>query len=687
MSALHLSGVERSEAKVRTKQVLQQLELWTLRNRRASRLSSGQKQRLAIARALAKPTPILIADEPTGNLDPENSAKVIALLKEAARSRLVLIVTHEFDEVKQHATRHVRLQDGAVVIDTVLRPANEAVPAEIVSRKPKRPVSLFVAQLQLRSRPIWACLMVLLFAMTAFSVVAFGGSFVVALDDTNTKYYDSSAFLNGSPNRIVVSSPDFQPLGEKDYARIANLRYVVSLERNGYVTDAQYAYRDGVDYTTTRTEHIFDFGGQVIHDVKVTYEVHKNAPFMQLVPVLPEGQTFLREGRLPESFYEVVAHSDDGLEIGQELTVFLSNRSYWADTAYLQFVFTVVGLTDVGSGLYFADDMGNFCQHLAHTDNSAQYYQILPVQDRGSAYSNIPPEALPEEFTTEMLDDQCQVSSSLMTSKRDEIKYGSLTIGIPNVNLKRQGMDPTSRVNLVYLSTPKMFTVTYVSPTTGKEVTKEIRSFNPHSLTLFPRLIFVSQNTFEQLCWNADSEQVSLTIEDYAYAQRVMEEIESLGYLAASPYRLGSTTVNEEKAAQREQTLTICLIAFLAVVVLQVVVLRAMCGVQTESYRILCNIGLGRKGATWSLIWQLLLFSLVGQALGAAALYMCRQMQIERVVRILRYLPPVLLVLLSLLHLTASMLAAWWAVSSLRKHVYPAAGRFVDLPMDEEVAE
>ena len=59
------------------------------------------KQRLSIGRALAKPAPILIADEPTGNLDPENSAKVIALLAQAAKSRLVLLVTHE--EWEAHA--------------------------------------------------------------------------------------------------------------------------------------------------------------------------------------------------------------------------------------------------------------------------------------------------------------------------------------------------------------------------------------------------------------------------------------------------------------------------------------------------------------------------------------------------------------------------------------------------------
>ena len=128
VSALRLAGVEKAAAKAQAQKILEQMELWDLRNRRASKLSSGQKQRLSIGRALAKPSPVLIADEPTGNLDPENSAKVISLLKQAAKSRLVLLVTHEFEEVKDHVTRHIRLQDGCVVVDAVLRPANEPEP-------------------------------------------------------------------------------------------------------------------------------------------------------------------------------------------------------------------------------------------------------------------------------------------------------------------------------------------------------------------------------------------------------------------------------------------------------------------------------------------------------------------------------------------------------------------------------
>lgn len=84
--------------------------------------------------------------------------------------------------------------------------------------------------------------------------------------------------------------------------------------------------------------------------------------------------------------------------------------------------------------------------------------------------------------------------------------------------------------------------------------------------------------------------------------------------------------------------------------------------------------------------WQFLFFTLLGQLLAGLGIYLCWQEQIERVVQILRYMLPIHLVSLCVLHLSAAMIAALWTVRSLEKQVYPVAGRFVDLQMDEEVA-
>ena len=87
---------------------------------KGSQLSGGQKQRTVIARALAKESPIILADEPTGNLDSETSKEIIELLREISKDKLLIMVTHSFDQVEHVATRHIRVFDGSIESDRVM---------------------------------------------------------------------------------------------------------------------------------------------------------------------------------------------------------------------------------------------------------------------------------------------------------------------------------------------------------------------------------------------------------------------------------------------------------------------------------------------------------------------------------------------------------------------------------------
>ena len=116
--ALTISGVSKADRKKRAQEALEKVGLGDHIQKRPNQLSGGQMQRVAIARALVNDPDILLADEPTGALDSTTSVQVMDLLKEVAKDRLVVMVTHNPELAEEYATRIVRLRDGKIIDDT-----------------------------------------------------------------------------------------------------------------------------------------------------------------------------------------------------------------------------------------------------------------------------------------------------------------------------------------------------------------------------------------------------------------------------------------------------------------------------------------------------------------------------------------------------------------------------------------
>ena len=116
--ALTISGVSKSERKKRAIEALEKVGLGNQLHKKPNQMSGGQMQRVAIARALINDPDILLADEPTGALDSETSVQVMELLKEVAKDRLVVMVTHNPELAEEYATRIVKVRDGKIIDDS-----------------------------------------------------------------------------------------------------------------------------------------------------------------------------------------------------------------------------------------------------------------------------------------------------------------------------------------------------------------------------------------------------------------------------------------------------------------------------------------------------------------------------------------------------------------------------------------
>lgn len=108
---------DEKEIERRTEEALKLVDMERFKNKLGDALSGGQQQRVAIARAIVKGSDVILADEPTGNLDAENTMKVMDILKEISKTQLVVIVTHEVSLIKKYADSHIKIVDGELVED------------------------------------------------------------------------------------------------------------------------------------------------------------------------------------------------------------------------------------------------------------------------------------------------------------------------------------------------------------------------------------------------------------------------------------------------------------------------------------------------------------------------------------------------------------------------------------------
>lgn len=261
---LLLNGYKRRQIKKKVLDIIDKVGLTKFKNTKVSKLSGGQKQRVAIARAIVKDTPIIVADEPTGNLDTKSAYEIIELLKNVAKDKLVVIVTHNIEQVEKYATRIIKMHDGKMIQNTEIKNINED--SKITQASGKNITIPNQYRLGIRNTFNIFSKFILLFIVFTFMSVAFlseYSAFKLVEHSTEESSGYSANLRDISKERILINKQNREPFTEDDYNKIKQLSNIDYIVEDDISLDTEFILRNDTLNTYGYIKDINNFEGNI----------------------------------------------------------------------------------------------------------------------------------------------------------------------------------------------------------------------------------------------------------------------------------------------------------------------------------------------------------------------------------------------------------------------------------------
>jgi len=234
-----LNGYKKKDVKKEILKIIDDVGLTKFKNTKVSKLSGGQKQRVAIARAMVKDTPIIVADEPTGNLDSESAKEVLEILKKVAKDKLVIMVTHNIEQVEKLATRVIKMHDGRIIENNEKKKIEKE--SKIEESTYKNLTILNQYRLGLRNTfNIFSkfALLFLVFFFMSSALIAEYGAFRSAEEESEDVGQNSMILRDTSKERILVKKGDKTAFTQEDFEKIKNLPNIDYIVENDIFIDS-----------------------------------------------------------------------------------------------------------------------------------------------------------------------------------------------------------------------------------------------------------------------------------------------------------------------------------------------------------------------------------------------------------------------------------------------------------------
>ncbi|MDD6807895.1 MAG: ABC transporter ATP-binding protein [Oscillospiraceae bacterium] len=500
-----LAGFKGQEVKKKVNELIEKVGLTEYKNTKASKLSGGQKQRVAIARALAKDTPIIIADEPTGNLDSESAAEIIKLLSEIAEDKLVIIVTHNYDQVEPYVTRKIKMHDGKVIEDSYLKEHKEVEEAKVQEIENIRPLPL--VKLGVRNSfniPVKFLLLVFVFFFIATAITTELSSFKNSVYEGAISGYNFF-FNNLSDKRAVLKKSDNSSFSENDLEKIK------ALDNVDYIVTNDFSLDEPISIQNEKTDFYF-YG--FVKDISTC------------------GFDKVDLGRMPEKPNEIVLGAQkDSYDLGNNHEAILGKTYNYSSRNGEDKSYTVVVV-----GIKYLDDM-------ELEENTYAYVYIQPEFS----------ERIKSQLFTAISDVSVLFENKLFSS--DPNSYGNLNIvPSPNVpegeaycsenfnyfvkNNKAVGKELKIDVSNIYFE--DSLTVK-ISKTFNKKNFASLTGERKEDFEYSTDTIFVNPNDYSKLFYK-DTFQISVFVKDPHLIKETQKTLTDMGYKTLI---ITDTTVND----------------------------------------------------------------------------------------------------------------------------------------------
>ena len=587
VSALLIMGVPEKEAGDKAIHYLERVGLSVQRDQRASKLSSGQKQRLSIARALAKDTDIIVADEPTGNLDSETGAQIVKLLRDLSQDHLVIMVTHNYEQVEKYVTRKVRLHDGSLILDVSENMDTEQKPemSENVDNNEKTSAGkksesneerlrdhtigrIFVRMNAVR-QPEKIALFMGFFLAAAIVSFLFIGQLLMNADDIYTKEYSATSFARKDDKRISLRRKDQKFMTKKDIDRLTKMKHVVSVDQYDIVNDINYYFEEGKDY---RQEYGYNRmstsdEGWMYDSQNVEYV--KKDQYMRSSSCLKKSD--LAKGSLPKKIDEVVLYNRGKYKVGDTITFFYTSDVLWSSTEnYIQRKMKVSGLLkNKDKQVYFSPEI---CTMLQSTVTGGKVFYEYAYNQKLGKYQG-------QATLWPIVGDIVKKDNELCVSG----EYEAAVYRAEDNDLTLFGQSGLLHIDQ-YDKDMKTKDVKQIENVeTGEKINGCGANFAE-----------VSQNIYAKY-YRTDSRQASVYITSYAKMDHVLKALDKAGYEAVSTLRFGADKYDSDLVQERLRTIGIAVAILLVMMTAEILILRSIFKIQIKDQKILKFMGMSTK--------------------------------------------------------------------------------------------